>query len=185
MSLAGRKYAQALMEVATEQNIVEEIYHQFRSVMRSLRDHKDIWEILMLPSVQSGEKKIILEKIYKGHINGYLFNLLMVVVTKNRLEDLKLIFESYRGMYHDLNQLVEANVVSAVDLTDEEMTRLKEKLEQRTKKTVLLSTEVDPSIMGGMIVYIGDQVIDGSVQRKLSLLKHELKEIRLQELGVN
>ncbi|QSX09308.1 ATP synthase F1 subunit delta [Alkalibacter rhizosphaerae] len=185
MSLAGKKYAQALMEVAMEQKVVEEIYEQFKMIMRGLRDHRDLYEILLLPSTQTSEKKSIIEKIYKGQINGYLYNLLMVVLDKNRMEDLKLIFESYRELYYDLNKMVEANVVTVVPMTEDEKAALKAKLEQRTKKTVLLTTRIDDSIIGGMIVYLGDQVIDGSVRRKLSLLKNELKEIRLQELGVN
>lgn len=185
MSLVGKKYAQALMEVATEQDMVKEIYEEFRSIMIGLRDHRDLWEILILPSTQSDEKKGIIDKIYKGNINAYLYNLLMVVVDKNRLDDLKLIYESYRELYYEKNKLVEANVVTVVPMTEEEEEALKKKLEERTKKTVLLTTRIDDSIIGGMIVYIGDQVIDGSVRRKISLLRNELKEIRLQELGVN
>ncbi|MBF7096154.1 ATP synthase F1 subunit delta [Alkalibacter mobilis] len=185
MSLVGKKYSQALLEVAKEQKIVDEIYEQFRMVMRSFRDNLKLWEILILPSTQTDEKKIILEKIYKDQINGYLYNFLMLSVDKNRIEDIKDVFDSFRELYFAENNLVEANVVSAIELDEKDKERLKDKLEKKYNKTVMLTTEIDKSIIGGLIVYIGDQVIDGSVKRKISLLKNELKEIRLQELGVN
>jgi F-type H+-transporting ATPase subunit delta len=185
MSLVGRKYSQALLEVAKEKGKTDEIYNQFKSIIEALDSKEKMWEILMLPSVESDEKKNIFENLFKDKIDGFLYSLLMISVDKNRVADLKNIFESFKDLYFVENNMVEATVVSAVALEENDIKRLKEKLEKKYKKTVIIQSRIDLDIIGGLIVYVGDQVIDGSIRRKVAMLKNDLKEIRLQELGVN
>ncbi|HAE60753.1 MAG TPA: hypothetical protein DCG38_00200 [Eubacteriaceae bacterium] len=185
MSLVGKKYSQALLEVAKEKNTTDEIYNQFKSIIEALDANEELWDILTIPSIESDEKKAIIEKIFKGSIDGFLYSFLMISVDKNRVTDLKDIFESFKELYFVENNMVEATVVSAVALEEKDIKRLKGKLEKRYEKTVMIQSRIDPDIIGGLIVYVGDQVIDGSIKRKIAMMKNDLKEIRLQELGVN
>lgn len=185
MSLVGKKYSRALMEVAENESNIDQVYEQFKSVVDILDENKPLWDILVSPTTETIEKKSILENIFKASINGYLYNFMMVVTDKNRIVDLKDIFKEFRDIYFEKKNMVEATIVTAVEIDENLLSKLKDNFEKKYNKTVMVKPEVDPDIIGGLVVYVGDHVIDGSIKRKLSMLRNELKEIKLQELGVN
>lgn len=184
MSLIGKRYAIALLDVAKENNMIDRMYDEFELVINNITKEKDLWQLFISPSIENNQKKEISKEIFGDYLNKFLLNFLNILIEKNRIKDIKDIFYSFKSLTHDEKNMLEASAITAIAMSDVEKKRLKENLEKKYNKKVLLKNEIDQSIIGGIIVYIGNQVIDGSVRKSLSNLKQELQEIRLQELGV-
>lgn len=185
MSLSSKKYSFALIDIAKEHDMLDEIYEQFKTIVTELTREEGMWELINIPSIETSEQKKLIRTIFGEDINEYLYNFFMLLFDKSRFNELEDIFQSFRDYYLAEKNTLEASILSVLALSEEHIKVIKEKLEKRYKKNILMTNEIDPSILGGLIIYVGDQVIDGSIKSQLNGMKSGLKEIRLQELGVN
>ncbi|MPW27003.1 F0F1 ATP synthase subunit delta [Alkalibaculum sp. M08DMB] len=185
MSLASKKYSFALIEIAKQNNMLDEIYEEFKIIVTELTQQADIWSLMNIPSIETSQQKKLINTIFGDDINQYLYNFLMILFDKNRFNELEFIFLAFKDYYLSEKNTLEASILSVNELSEEHMKLIQVKLEKRYKKNILITNKLDESILGGLIVYVGDQVIDGSIKSQLNNMKHELKELRLQELGVN
>lgn len=185
MSLASKKYSVALLDIAKEHNMLDEIYEQFKTIVTELTRDKKMWELMNIPSMKTSEQKELIKTIFGQEINEFLYNFLMILFDKNRFNELEFIFLAFKDSYLAEKNTLEASVLSVIELSKENISAIQEKLEKRFCKNILITNEIDESILGGLIVYVGEQVIDGSIKSQLSNIKSNLKLIRLQELGVN
>jgi|LGVF01.2.fsa_nt_gb F-type H+-transporting ATPase subunit delta len=179
MSLVANKYAVALFEIAVEKDSIENIYEEFQTVNTILMDEKNFMELMLVPSIESAKKKKIIENVFKKDLNKYLDNFLNILIDKNRIEYIHEIFDVFKKKYFAYKDMVEATVVTVIPLKEELLEALKAKLEKRFNKKVLLKNKVDEAILGGAVVYIGEQVIDGSVYKQINELKSNMNNIRL------
>ncbi len=179
MSLIGKKYVAALFEVASEKNCLDEVYEDFSAFIDILNQEKKFSDLLMTPSIGIKEKKVILDNVFGKKINGYLKSLLAILLDKNRFDFVWDIYQDFRKTYFDDKNMVEALVLTVHPIDDQLQAELKEKLEKRFDKKVKLKNQIDPSILGGVLVYVGEQVIDGSVRKQLSEIKANMSNIRL------
>ncbi len=179
MSLIGNKYVVALFDVACEKDILDEVYDDFTSFIDILKGEKKFFDLLMTPSIGIDEKKAILDRIFSKEMNTYLKNLLNILLDKNRFDFVQDVYQDFRKTYFDNKNMVEALVLTVHPINDHLQAELKEKLERRFDKKVKLKNQIDPSILGGVVVYVGEQVIDGSVRKQLSEIKANMNNIRL------
>ena len=179
MSLIGNKYVVALFDVACEKDSLDEVYDDFTSFIDILNQEKKFSDLLMTPSIGIDEKKAILDHIFGKEMNTYLKNLLYILLDKNRFDFAQDIYQDFRKTYFDNKNMVEALVLTVHPIDDHLQAALKEKLEKRFEKKVKLKNQTDPSILGGVVVYVGEQVIDGSVRKQLSEIKEKMNNIRL------
>ena len=179
MSLIGKKYVVALFDVALEKNNLDEVYDEFTSFSEILKREKKFFDLLMTPSIEKKKKKVILNHIFGTEMNTYLKNLLYILLDKNRFDFIGDIYQDFRKTYFDNKNMVEALVLTVHPIDDHLQAALKEKLEKRFEKKVKLKNQTDPSILGGVVVYVGEQVIDGSVRKQLSEIKEKMNNIRL------
>lgn len=184
MSLGSRRYATALLEIAKENNLLDEIYQEFEVVVHELTKEKKMWELMTSAQVEKKEKEKILEKVFKKRINKYLYNFLMILLKENRFFELELIFLAFKESYLSEKNILEASVLSAIKLTDDHMKKVQEQLEKRTRKKVIVKNIIEESILGGLVIYIGGQIIDGSVRNQLNVLRSKLQNIGLEETEV-
>lgn len=180
MSLGSRRYAAALLEIAKENNILDEIYLELEMVVQELIKEKKMWQLMTSAQVEKEEKEKILQEIFEKKIHDYLYNFLRVLLKKNRFIELELIFLAFKESYLNEKNILEASVLSAIKLTDEHIQKLQEQLEKRTRKKVIVKNKIEESILGGLVIYIGEQVIDGSVRNKLNVLRSNLQNVGLE-----
>ncbi|HCX65045.1 MAG TPA: hypothetical protein DHN33_07535 [Eubacteriaceae bacterium] len=185
MSLVGKKYAQALFEVAKEEDKVDAYYQQMTMINGQLKENEDFFEILLLPSVEVKEKKEMLRKVFEPTLDREILQFLILLLDKRRFIDFELIYLEFKTLFLEENKQLEATIVSVLPLEEKEINQLKKNLESRYQKTITIENKIDPALIGGVVVYVGEQVIDGSVKRKLTTMRNELREVRLQQLGVN
>lgn len=177
--LVGKRYAEALYEVAIELDKLEEFKKEINAVADVFNKNPRLETIFTHPRITKAEKKDMVDKLFKDRVSNEILNLCYIVVDKRREKYLDDISKSYKDLSNDKLGIVEADAYTAVPMTEDEINKLQQKLSSSFKKTVELNTHIDKDIMGGVLVKVGDKVIDGSVKGKLREIQKELNNIRL------
>lgn len=178
------KYAQAIYEVALEKSMLSNVEEELLAVQKTISEHEDLATLFYHPRVPSEAKKETISKLFKEDLADFVHNFLLLLVDKRREAALPVIVSEYRKLANEARNMAEAEIITAMPLTDEEHAALTRKLSSVTGKNMVLKTEVDKSILGGVIVKIGDKLIDGSVVRQLSMMKNTLLSIEVTKIGV-
>ena len=170
------RYANALMELAAEKNVLQQVADDMELVFKGIAYSKELRTILKSPVIKTEKKESILNEIFKGKISDVSANFLQFVVKKNREDLIYDILKRFKELYFSRINLVEAQVTSSVELTEQQKDQLQNSLEQYTQKDVTSSFSIDDSIIGGFVVKINDTVLDSSVKQQLSKLRKKLFE---------
>lgn len=168
------KYAQALYEVASERGILEQAEEQLALVGSTLRDYEDLANLIYHPRVLPKAKKEVITRVFGQDLAEAVHNFLLLLVDKRRESILPSIIKEFKNLTNEARNIIEAEVTTALPLSDEQHTALAQKLGQVTGKNVILKTKIDANILGGVVVKIGDKLIDGSVARQLKMLQTTL-----------
>ncbi len=169
--LVAEVYADALFEVASENQTTDSIFAEFENFAELLREDGDFWELLRSPKISKEEKIQLLDKIFSEQYSQYFLNFLKVIVEKRRANEFLNIYSVYRNLYRDVAKIETAYIKSAVELTEEQKKVLIANLEKSTGKTIEPVYSVEPALIGGIVIKIGYQMIDHSVSKGISDLK--------------
>ncbi len=172
----ARVYAEALVEVAGEHGILEEIADNARAFMDLFRAEPGIKAFFDAPDISAEAGKEIIEKAFKGRINGYFVNMLFVLADKRRLTLLPRICGVILELRDKAAGVIHARATTAVELDAAAVERIKASIEKKTVKEVVIETRVDKSLIGGMTLVIGEERVDGSLAHGLDKLKQEILE---------
>ena len=170
----ARRYAGALFDVARKSNAIDKIESDLGLLTYSLKTMPRLSEALTHPLVPAERKKKIVGEVFESAIDTITIDFVGLLIDKRRPEILDEIEIEYISLANDFRGVTPALVTSAVTLSADERELLNKKLEGFTGKKVELTLEVDPSIIGGLVVRIGDTIIDGSVNGYLASLKVKL-----------
>jgi F-type H+-transporting ATPase subunit delta len=170
-------YSQAIFEYALETDRLEQIQKEFDFFAQVLIDHPDYFEIIKTPTVNFEEKKAIITEAFKDSISEELLNFLKIVLDKRRGSELLKIKHDFDRRVDEHNNVLKASVESVIPLTDEQLGALSQNLEKITGKHVVLASSINPALVGGLVVKMGDQIIDGSVKFKLESMLEGLTQI--------
>ncbi|MHB8918108.1 MAG: F0F1 ATP synthase subunit delta [Desulfocucumaceae bacterium] len=173
----GARYAEALYEIAKREKAVDTIEQELQAVDAIIRENRDLQKILYHPRVTPEDKKSLLSDLLSGKISAVTLEFLKLLVERQREQFLSDIVSYYTNLANKARNVAEAGVSSAVDLTAEEKQLLADLLNKLTGKKVETSYKVDPSLIGGIVVRIGDRVIDGSIRTRLATLREHLRQI--------
>ncbi|URZ15030.1 F0F1 ATP synthase subunit delta [Clostridium felsineum] len=166
-----RRYALALYEVGEERQKLEEYINDFNDIVGLLKTNQDVIQVVNHPQVSTSEKKKIFMEIFKGKIDEKLLNFLLLLIEKKRIHDAEGILSQLNIISLEKHNKVIADVKTVIPLTEGEKTTLTSKLSAKYNKTVILKEIIDKSIIGGVYVRVGDDVIDGTVKFKLDSMK--------------
>lgn len=169
-----RRYAEALFQLAKERNAVASWNQQLVQAAQLLSDDRVAVQ-LSNPEIDPAQVRAALSQLLAPDVGPEVLNLLMILVRHQRLHTLKRVAEIYQELIEREKNVRTAIVRTALPLTSEEITRLQEKLMERTHaSSVNLEQEIDPSMVGGLIVRVGDLLIDGSINTRLAELREAL-----------
>ena len=168
----AKRYAQALFDVGAEKGLLDQFQQDLSDVTQILA-HPDVARALENPKIPFSAKRELVRR-FLGECNPYVMNFVDLLISKSRTPVIKEIRESYQELYNAEKGIAVAEVTTAVPLADEEKDRLIQKLSQITGRKVILEPRVNEAILGGLVVRIGDRVIDGSTITKLKALRAEL-----------
>ena len=172
--LHGR-YARALIDVAAAGERLDEVAKNLSQVSEMVRKNKHFSKILLHPGVDKAEKINLLESISKqARFCKEFHSFIRVLARKNRLGLIHGVFLKYRDFYEQRKGLLKVFVTTAVSLSAAQLKRLKEVLERRLKKDIRISQVVEPSLIGGFNLRIGNSVYNLSLANKAKLIKKGL-----------
>lgn len=175
MKEISKQYAQAIFEIACEEGREGEIMAALESAKAVFEQNPEYMELVCSPSIPLSERTAALCEGFAGTLPECVVSLLGLMCEKGRLRAFSSCVDEYKRLLDVRRSVVTARVVSAVALNEDEKHALVQKLEQKSGSTVLLSCEVDPSIMGGVIVEMEGMIMDGSLRAKLREVKEVMK----------
>ncbi len=173
----GTRYAEALYEIAAQENLVDKIEQEIKEVNSVIQSNTDLQKALYHPQISSEEKKDLLNALWGRKVSAVTMEFLKLLVEKQREKILDDIVVSYVALANKARNIIEAKITSAVKLTDQEKGQLEKLLNKLTGKRSKISYFVEPSLIGGIVVQIGDRVIDGSIRNRLDTLREHLRQI--------
>ncbi|HRX85307.1 MAG TPA: ATP synthase F1 subunit delta [Phycisphaerae bacterium] len=175
-------YAKTLLDLTQAAGTTGAVQEEFRAFAKLMETDAAFAEFMTSQSVDADRRALVLEKHFRGRMNDLLLSTLQVINRKGRTELIPLIFEQYRLAVEEVNNEVDVLVTSAVPLTDALRQRLAETATKVAGKTARLVETVDPAILGGLVVRIGDEKLDASVARHLQRLGNVLHERAVHEI---
>jgi len=175
--LVAKTYSDALFEVGVENNSLETLLEEFSFIEKTFIEYPDFLELFRTPRISIEERKETIQSIFGEKISAEMLNFLKIILDKRRASEFFDIKNEFQVAVHRHNNILEATVISAVAISEEQSEKIKKSLKVVTGNDILIKNKVDETLIGGVVIYIGDKVIDGSVKKKLSDLKEELAQI--------
>ena len=174
-SLAGR-YASALFDLARDQKQIDSVSRSLDALNQALADSKDLSELVDSPLVSRQEASGALAAIAPQlGLDPITSNFLGVLARNGRKNQLRPVIRAFRRLSAEHRGETTADVVTARPLNDDQMAQLKAQLRTRAGRDVTIDAQVDPEILGGIVVKLGSQMIDASIRTKLNRLAQAMK----------
>jgi F-type H+-transporting ATPase subunit delta len=169
----ARRYAQAVFELAAEQNALDRWLADLRTIEEYF-GNRQLAFILGEPNVQFGRKEQVVQDLLGGKLRPDALGLALLLVERGFISLAPRIRFEFERLYDDHLGQAHAEVTTATPLDEETRDRLRRDLAEITGKRIILHEHVDPSILGGAMARVGDTLIDGSVRRRLALLRQQI-----------
>ncbi|GIW21510.1 MAG: ATP synthase subunit delta [Candidatus Sericytochromatia bacterium] len=168
-TVVSSRYTEALFNIAKEKNFVTKIQSDLKLISDTFLDNADLNKFFFNPIVSIDDKKEIIEKLFKNNIDSVTFSFINLLLDKKREGNIFEIKEIFDKMVNNLFSKVIAEVYTAIDIDNnkEIINQLKNKLSSYLDKEVEIKTFVDENILGGVLVKIGDRIIDGTIRTQL------------------
>ncbi|OPY91178.1 MAG: ATP synthase subunit delta [Syntrophus sp. PtaU1.Bin208] len=173
----AKRYARAFFDIAGEDKLYEQYYDELNGFARIVQGDKNLKEFLANPVFDQAEKKAVVEAIIqKVNISGMTANFLKLLVDKKRIGMLAEIADFYRELMDQVLKRVRVSVKTAFPLEAEATEDIKKGLEQMTGKQTEVTIEEDSSLLGGIVIRVGDTLYDGSIKTQLNNIRNLLGE---------
>ncbi|WP_234122314.1 F0F1 ATP synthase subunit delta [Clostridium hydrogenum] len=166
-----RRYALALYEVGAEKNKVDQYIKDFSEIVDLINANNDIQQIINHPKISTSGKKKMFMDIFQGKVDKEMLSFLLLLIEKKRIHEVSGILNQLNEIALEKANKVIAEIKTVIPLTDNEREQLKDKLEKKYNKTIILKEVIDKEIIGGVYVRVGDDVIDGTIKNKLESMK--------------
>jgi len=178
-SQVARRYAAALFRTAKKTEQVDRILDDLKAIADFLRKDPSLKNFLEAPQILDQYKRGLLTTAFKDLISEALFSFLVVVLDKHRIAHLQAMAKEYERLVKEDQGILQARVITTRALDPIFRGRLKEELEKNTGKKIEMLPKIDPQIIGGMIVILGNKIIDRSIRHQLDELKEEMLALRV------
>jgi F-type H+-transporting ATPase subunit delta len=174
-SRAAIRYAKAILSFALEQNKEVEVNNDMLLVAKTIEESKDLQLLLSSPILKSDLKKSTLKEVFSGKISSLSVGLIDLLVDNKRLAILVDVAKKYTEIFDKLKGIEVAKVTSAIPLTEDLNKLVLAKVKEITGKEATIENIVNPDIIGGFILRIGDVQYDASIFNKLQVLKRQFE----------
>lgn len=184
----ARRYAQALFELAVEMSVLDRVDEELTFIVEVISKNEDLKYLLNHPHIDPEIKQETVDKIFGTDMSEMTKHFLYLLIDRHRQNLLALIQRQFNKLANQVRNLIEVQAVTAFKLSSVQEEKIKDIIAKCTGKNVLLLTEVDPKLIGGAKLRIGDKMLDGSIATALSRMREELIKSSLkpqQEVGVS
>jgi F-type H+-transporting ATPase subunit delta len=179
ISNISRRYARAFFEIATEEKQIEPYYNELNQFASIVSQNQSLSDFLANPVFEQASKKGVVDSVIaKLKLSGMTISFLRLLVDKKRIDIINDIVICYRQLMDETLKKVSVNVKTAFALSDELRSSINSSLEKAMGKTVEMTVEEDPTLLGGVVITVGDTLYDGSIKNQLNNMRNLLGEAR-------
>jgi F-type H+-transporting ATPase subunit delta len=172
----AKRYAKAALQSAEEKKLTQAFITDFQFLEECVKSSKDLLTLFKNPIVSKNKKLSITDALFKGSIHTETLGFISFLINKDRISILPNIINAFFDLKNEQYGIIKAELLSFHPLEKIQTELIKKNLEDYTKKKIELEPKIDKEIMGGLVVKIGDTVFDGSLKRRLELLKEHLQK---------
>ena len=166
-------YARSLFEVAKEQGKLDSVREQLGEFADALEETRELQVFFFSPYFSTTEKQDGLDRAVSG-ADEVIVNFLKLLIENHRMPVIFRVRRGYEELWEDENKLLPVRVTSAVELDKSTVSQIGDKIAEQTGRTVDLSSEVDPDILGGIVVRVGNSILDASIRNRLEQLRRQV-----------
>lgn len=179
--LVSTTYGDALFELALEESSLDAMLEEVRGISAIMEENPELSQLLTHPKIVKEEKVKVLDEIFSGRVSGEILGLMKLIVEKDHANEMNSVFVYFIDRVKEHKNIGTAYVTSAVELTDVQKKAVEERLLATTKYVEFeMHFDVDAELIGGMMIRIGDRIVDSSIKTKLHKLTRELSQIQLK-----
>jgi F-type H+-transporting ATPase subunit delta len=173
MEEIAQVYSRSLFEVAKEQDKLDVVREQLGEFADALAGNRDLQVFFFSPYFSTQEKKDGLKRALEG-ADDVLENFLELLIEKHRMPALFRIRRQYDELWEDENRLLPVQVTSAIELDPDTVEQIGKRIGEQTERRVELSTNVDPEILGGIVLRVGNSILDASIRNRLEQVRRQV-----------
>lgn len=179
--LVSNVYGDALFELALELDRIDEFTDEVKVIIDVLEENQDLSKMMCHPKIVKEDKIEVVENIFKGRVSDEIVGLMVMVIEKDHFKDMEAILNFYIDKVKEYKGIGVAYVKTPLELTSAQKKNVEKKLLDTTDYVSFeMHYEVEPDLIGGMVIRIGDRVVDSSVKTKIYELSKELSKIQLK-----
>jgi ATP synthase F1 delta subunit len=172
---AGRVYAEALFDVAKDRGKLDEIREELAQFADTLEGDRELQVFFFSPYFSPAEKSEGMRRAI-GDANPEFVNFLELLIEKQRMPEVFRIRRQFEDLWKQENRRIDVSVTSAVELDDEVVAKVGEEIERQTGRRVDLTSRVDEGILGGIVLQVGNMVLDASIRSRLEKLRKSVAQ---------
>ena len=173
MEEIAQVYARSLFEVGKEHDELDEVHEQLGQFADELSKNRELQVFFFSPYFSSAEKKDGVEKVVEDG-NSYLVNFLKLVAERHRMPAVFRIRREFDELWREENKLLPVRITSAIELDEDLVQSIGNRIEEQTGRRIELDANVDPDVIGGLVLRVGNMVMDASVRGRLDRLRREV-----------
>ena len=166
-------YARALFEVAEERDLLDPIHDELTQFSDALSENRELQTFFFSPYFSTEEKKDGLKKAVTGADPAFM-NFLEALIERHRMPAIFRIKARYQDMWEDARDLLPVQLTSAIELDSSTVASIGDRIGEQTKRTVELKSNVDPDILGGIVLRVGNVILDASIRNRLEQLRKQV-----------
>ena len=166
-------YARSLFEVASDQDKLDLVREQLSEFADAVSENRELQVFLFSPYFSTEEKKDGLDRALSG-VDPVVENFLKLLIEKHRTPVIFRIRAEYDQLWEEVNKLLPVEITSAVELPEATVKQLGDRISEQTGRRVELSSHVEPEILGGIVVQVGNSVLDASIRTRLERLRRQV-----------
>ena len=170
------RYAKSLIDLAKEQNVLDKVKSEMELFIEVGKQNPQLLAVLKNPIISLDKKAAVLKELFADKVQPMVIAFFNIMVNKGRAGVLYATAKEFVNLYNLDKGIVRAKVTSAAALSEESKKQLVEALKSATKGEVILETKVDPELIGGFVLQVGDRQFDASLNSKLKKLKKEFSQ---------
>lgn len=179
--LVEKVYGEALFELAVEEGRSKELLKEAVEIKQALSDNPDFEKLMLNPAIPGEEKEKVLAAVWQERISSEIFGTMCLLLQKEHYKQLPLVLDYFIAKVKEAEKIGIAYVTTTVSLSTQQSAKIEKRLLETTSyQSLEMHYEVDPALIGGMVIRIGDRVVDSSIRTKLENISRQLYQIKLQ-----
>ncbi|HLQ72667.1 MAG TPA: F0F1 ATP synthase subunit delta [Bacillota bacterium] len=176
-AIVAKRYAEALFQIGDEKSTLNELLEQFQIVNDVFAANEQLYPFLEHPRMSADKKKSLLKETFTD-LSADVLNTLQLLIDRHRITIIPQLVEHLNTMVNEKNEVAEATVTSVRALSEQELNALEENFKKRfNKQAIKIENKVDPSVIGGLRIRIGNTIYDGSVSGKLKRIERNMTKV--------